>query len=160
MRAKHVIPILVIVVFIAFFLFFSTPSASHTDQPHVIINDHVITVELVSTFEEKQKGLMYRESLDKDAGMLFLYDDEQALVYWMKNTLIPLDMIFLSADQTIIHIAENVPPCEPLESNDCPGYGPTEEGQYVLEVNGGYAEAHDIEVGDQVEFQFDVEEEN
>jgi len=153
MKVKPLITVLFIVIVAALILFFATPSASENLKPHVLINDQRIEVELVKSFEEKQQGLMYRESLDEDAGMFFLYDEEQPLMYWMKNTLIPLDMIFLSADRNIIHIESEVPPCKPLESNDCPGYGPKEEGQYVLEVNGGYAEEHGIEVGDSVEFQ-------
>lgn len=108
-----------------------------------------VLVELAITPGEKAKGLMFRRSLPEGRGMLFVYDQPLIPPFWMKNTLIPLDILFIGADFRIKHIAENTPPC-PKESA-CPSYAPTEEVQYVLELNGGDAARQRIRIGDTVE---------
>jgi len=90
---------------------------------------------------------MFRESLDADAGMLFLYQDEGIRVFWMRNTLIPLDMIFISADLRVAGVVENA---ERLTDTQRQVGKPA---QYVLEVNGGFAAAHGITAGTPVEFR-------
>lgn len=94
------------------------------------------------------KGLMFRESLASDAGMLFVFPDSTKRSFWMKDTLIPLDMLFISRDRKIVTIHRNAEPCKALF---CPSYTSTDEAMYVLEVNGGFADAHDIREGDVVE---------
>jgi uncharacterized protein len=106
-----------------------------------------VRVELARTSQEHATGLMFRESLDADAGMLFLYQKEGILVFWMKNTLIPLDMIFISADLTVAGVVENAEP--QTETQRQVG----KPSQYVLEVNGGFAAAHGITAGTLVEFR-------
>lgn len=69
-----------------------------------------VHVELARTGQEKAQGLMFREHLDADAGMLFLYDSEGTRVFWMRNTLIPLDMIFISGDLQVVGVVENAEP--------------------------------------------------
>jgi hypothetical protein len=88
---------------------------------------------------------MYRKSLAANAGMLFVYPDEQPVAFWMKNTLIPLDMLFLKADGSIAHIARNAVPFDetPIESGAAV--------KAVLEVKGGTADALGIKEGDRVE---------
>ena len=111
-------------------------------QPEVSVR-----VELARSSDERAKGLMFREQLDADAGMLFLYSDEDIRRFWMKNTLIPLDMLFISADRQVVGIVENAEPqTETLRQVDRPS-------QYVLEVNGGFAAAHGISAGTPVEFR-------
>jgi uncharacterized membrane protein (UPF0127 family) len=109
-----------------------------------------VRVELARTGQEHGRGLMFREHLDADAGMLFLYPAEDIRRFWMRNTLIPLDMIFISADRRVVGIVENAEPLtETLRQV-------AEPSQYVLEVNGGYAAAHGITAGTPVEFR-DIE---
>ena len=109
-----------------------------------------VRVELARTGQEHGRGLMFREHLDADAGMLFLYPAEDIRRFWMRNTLIPLDMIFISADRRVVGIVENAEPLtETLRQVAQPS-------QYVLEVNGGYAAAHGITAGTPVEFR-DIE---
>ena len=107
------------------------------------------TVELARTPEEKARGLMFRKSLPEGQGMLFVYDKPLIPPFWMKNTLIPLDILFIGSDFKIKHIAENTPPC-PKESV-CPSYSPSGEVQYALELNGGEAARQKIGVGDSFE---------
>ena len=90
---------------------------------------------------------MFRKSLAPNAGMLFLYPDEQPVAFWMKNTLIPLDMLFLKADGSIVQIAHNA---VPLDETPIPSNQPV---QAVLEVNGGVAAALGIKEGDRVDYQ-------
>ena len=102
-------------------------------------------VEVVTTPETRAQGLMFRKSMAANAGMLFIYPDEEAVSFWMKNTLIPLDMLFLKADGSIAHIAHSAVPLDetPIDSG-----APVKA---VLEVNGGTANALGIKEGDRIE---------
>jgi len=106
-----------------------------------------VRVELARTAEERAQGLMFREHLDEDAGMLFLYDGEDIRRFWMRNTLIPLDMLFISSDNRVVGIVENAEP-----QTDT-GRQVAEPSQYVLEVNGGFSAAHGVTAGTLVEFK-------
>jgi YVTN family beta-propeller protein len=106
-----------------------------------------VFVEVPDDVEEHMRGLMFRQHLQWDAGMLFAYDSEEPKSFWMKNTLIPLDMIFVGDNSEIVDIIENVPPCE---QDPCPSYPSEEPAQYVLEVNAGFVQENRIQVGDQL----------
>jgi len=106
-----------------------------------------VRVELARTDEERARGLMYREHLNADAGMLFLWEDEDIRTFWMRNTLIPLDMLFISGDHRVVGIVENAQPqTDSLRQVDRPS-------QFVLEVNAGFAATNGITVGTPVEFR-------
>ena len=102
------------------------------------------TVELATTPAQRELGLMYRQALPPDAGMLFIYPDEESVAFWMKNTLSPLDMLFIGADGHIRRIAERA---VPLSETPIPSVDPVEA---VLEVNGGTVERLGIRQGDLV----------
>lgn len=114
-----------------------------------------VFVELAITPSEKAKGLMFRKSLPQGQGMLFVYDQPLIPPFWMKNTLIPLDILFIGSDFKIKHIATDVPPC--LNGDPCPSVAPFEKVQYVLELNGGESARKKIAVGDSVELAKDLE---
>jgi len=101
-------------------------------------------VELATRTDQQVQGLMFRRTLAPDAGMLFLYDTDHAIEMWMKNTLIPLDMIFIRADGTIINIAERTVP------QSLATIGSAGPARAVLEVNGGTAQRLGIKPGDRV----------
>ncbi|AVT81438.1 DUF192 domain-containing protein [Rhodopseudomonas palustris] len=105
---------------------------------------HVFTVEIATTDQEREVGLMYRKSLPDGQGMLFDFRPEQQVSMWMKNTYIPLDMIFIRGDGTILRIAENT---EPLSTRIIASGGPVAG---VLEVSGGTAKKLGIAAGDRV----------
>lgn len=116
----------------------------HTDD-----GDVTIDLDVVDTPVSRQKGLMYWESLDEDRGMLFVWEEEQPLAFWMKNTLIPLDMIFIDRNWMIVDIIKDVPPCE---NDPCQSYPTVLPAQYVIEVNAGFTAQHGITIGHHVDF--------
>jgi len=113
----------------------------------VKIGDYVISVEIPDTVEEKKQGLMYREHLDDNAGMLFVFERKGFHGFWMKNTLIPLDLIYIAENGIITEIKENFQPCK---IDDCEVYVPQYGSKYVLEVNAGFVEEKGINIGDEV----------
>lgn len=124
--------------------------AQQAGQPRVHIatpgGEVSVHVEVVSTPPKIQRGLMYRQHLPLDAGMLFLMPEERVHTFYMRNTLIPLDMIFIGRDLTIAGIVENAEPrTETLRSVDRPS-------MYVLEVNGGWTRSHQVVPGAKVRF--------
>jgi uncharacterized membrane protein (UPF0127 family) len=108
---------------------------------------HSFTVEVARTPEEQDRGLMFRQSLAPDRGMLFPFDPPRMAGFWMKNTLIPLDMIFIKADGSIANIAENTVPLslDPVVSS--------EEVAAVLEIAGGRSAELGLTAGDRVEWR-------
>ncbi len=109
--------------------------------------DAAVSVEVVATAAKIERGLMYREHLPPDEGMLFLMSEVRTWSFWMRNTLIPLDMIFIAKDMTIAGIVENAEPrTETLREVAAPSL-------YVLEVNGGYCATHKVAAGAKVRFE-------
>jgi uncharacterized protein len=108
---------------------------------------HAVTVELARTEPERVRGLMQREKLAPDAGMLFLFDESEDHSFWMKDTLIPLDMIFVDEGGRVVGVVERA---EPLTLSAREIGAPS---RYVLEVNGGWAAAHGVRAGDRVRFE-------
>jgi uncharacterized membrane protein (UPF0127 family) len=103
-------------------------------------------VEVATTDEQRQRGLMFRQDLASEAGMLFLYPSDREITMWMENTILPLDMIFFGSDGRIIRIAERaVPFSTEVIASEGPARG-------VVEVNGGTAARLGIRVGDKVEY--------
>lgn len=107
-------------------------------------------VELAGTPEEHSRGLMGREYLAPDGGMLFIFDGDSLRSFWMKDTLIPLDMIFINSSLDIVHIEEDAPPCTASCSCQCPRYSSGQPARYVLEANAGFAREHGIKEGQEV----------
>lgn len=123
-------------------------SISVSNPPNSI--DHVrLYVEVADNQDERAKGLMYRESLAEDKGMLFIFEKEGRGGFWMKNTLIPLDMIFVDKEKKVVAIIKDAEPCKVV---NCPSYSPESEYLYVIEVNGGWVEQNQVKVGDVVQF--------
>jgi len=125
-------------------------SAPTGKLPKVVLatpqGDITVAVEVVATEATVERGLMFRQHLPPDQGMLFLMGQERAWSFWMHNTLIPLDMIFIAKDMTIAGIVENAEPrTDTLRQVKAPSV-------YVLEVNGGYCAAHKVSAGATVRF--------
>jgi len=103
------------------------------------------SVEIADDREERARGLMFRESMPRSAGMLFIYQTPEPLAFWMRNTLIPLDILFLDDTGTVVRIHENAVPLDetPLSGGDAPLLA-------VLEINGGLSKQYGITVGTQL----------
>jgi uncharacterized membrane protein (UPF0127 family) len=106
---------------------------------------HHFTVQVAATADEQERGLMFYRSLGPEQGMIFPYDPPQDVAFWMKNTLIPLDMVFIRADGTIARIAT----AKPLDETEVPAGEPVAA---VLEIRGGRAAELGIKPGDHVEW--------
>lgn len=117
------------------------------DSSFVKINDNIINIQLADSPEKWSRGLMFISELPENEGMLFIFPDEVHRNFWMRNTLIPLDILFISSDKTIIDIAT----LQPCEQDLCQSYRSKEPATFVLEVNAGYTEKNNIEIGDKIE---------
>lgn len=126
----------------------SLPTLAFADDSQLVIHskngDHAFTVEVVDTAETRARGLMYRQELGPDAGMLFDFLEERSVSFWMRNTFIPLDMLFIASDGTIRNIHINARPHDPTS---IPSDGPV---QFVLEIPGGRSKELGILAGDKV----------
>ncbi|MEK6861976.1 MAG: DUF192 domain-containing protein [Nanoarchaeota archaeon] len=129
-----------------FIILFLLVLISACSQNKVIINKNIIKVEVADTPEERSHGLMFRESLCDNCGMLFVFENEDYHNFWMKNTVIPLDMIFISEDNKIIDIIQ----AEPCKEDPCQVYKPKEKAKYILEVNKEYSSSNNLRTGDNV----------
>jgi uncharacterized membrane protein (UPF0127 family) len=107
----------------------------------------MLDVEIADTEPKREQGLMFRQHLAANQGMLFLFDSEQEITMWMKNTYIPLDMVFIGRDWRIVNIAQNA---EPLSTDIISSVQPASR---VLEIAGGQAEKLGLKTGDRVTFQ-------
>ena len=110
----------------------------------------VVNVEVVADDETRQQGLMFRDHLADDRGMIFFFPESGEYPFWMKNTLIPLDMIWIDEARRIAHITHDVPPCK---VDPCPSYPPNARAKYVLEVAAGVAAKHRLKDGDALRFE-------
>ncbi len=112
----------------------------------VCIKGTCVVAEIADDDYKRQMGLMYRESLKEDDGMLFVFKEEDKYAFWMKNMLIPLDIIWISKDLKIVDISTNVLPCR----KSCDDIIPKQAVKYVLEVNSGFVNRHKLNLGDKV----------
>jgi uncharacterized membrane protein (UPF0127 family) len=108
-----------------------------------------ITAELAVSDEERARGLMFRKKVLPEQGMLFVFEREDVHSFWMKNTLVALDMLWLDSEKQVVYVAADVPPCT---ADPCPSYGPDRPARYVLELASGRAEASGIKVGVRLQF--------
>jgi hypothetical protein len=127
----------------------SQPQAVEEGHAKVCFGDKCIDAEIAQTTEERSKGLMFREELPQGRGMLFVFPEEGNYSFWMKNTLIPLTIVWVNNELEIVHI-ENAVPCE---SKVCKSYKPDAEARYVVEVNPIFAEGN-IKLGDRITIDF------
>ncbi len=110
-----------------------------------------IWAEVADTLPKRARGLMFRDSLASDRSMLFIFPEPQLWVIWMKNTRIPLDIIWLDRDKRVVHVESNVPICRRTDEG-CPQYQPNKKASYVLELNAGRAASFKLEKGARLTF--------
>ena len=138
---KNLINLLLLTLFI---------SGCQNNNNFVKLNDQKFVVELAESDETRAMGLMYREKMDDDAGMLFIFSDEFRRAFWMKNTLIPLDILYFDGDRKLVSQSLNTPPCRNTTTR-CPNYPSEKPAKYVLEINAGLSQKYGFKKGDQLE---------
>ncbi len=124
-----------------------TSCASGSSLPSVEIKGQRFSVEIADDFPEQAQGLMFRRELQRDHGMLFVYDEAEPQAFWMRNCYIPLDILYFDADARFINGHYNAPPCN---AQQCPNYVSDRPAKYVLEVAGGVAKALNLAPGDRL----------
>lgn len=140
--------IAVIILLICLFFYFAPISLSPSFfSGKVCIAENCFNVEVASTAIQRERGLMFRKNLAKNEGMLFVFNKEAIYPFWMKNTLIPLDIIWIK-DNKIVSISENNQPCKDLI---CDQILPSAIADHALEINAGSCERLGIELGQNVE---------
>lgn len=136
-------------VFTFLFLLLFLPSLYAKDAAvKCCIRNTCINTRVADTYEERERGLMSVERLPQDEGMLFVFDEEDIYIFWMKNTLIPLDMIWIDSAKRIVYIKEDAMPCY----KSCESVVPSAKAKYALEVNAGFVLRNKIKVGERVSF--------
>jgi uncharacterized membrane protein (UPF0127 family) len=122
---------------IAFLCLLLLSGCVHARDSWVELAGKRYTVELATNDAQRERGLMFRQRMDPDRGMLFVHDREEPLAYWMKNTLIPLDILFFDGQRRLVAQQRYVPPC--TLGDACPPYPSDAPARYVLELNAGQA---------------------
>ncbi len=165
--------ILLLIIVIGSMVLFVNPAKKHVGKSAVVLNEQpstpakpvfrkdgelrfldgktnkVITsinIEVADDDAEREQGLMYRDIMTENDGMLFLMETQEPQTFWMKNTILSLDIIYADADKRIVSISKN---CKPYSLDSIPSVKPA---LYVVEVNAGYTAQHEIKVGDMISF--------
>jgi uncharacterized membrane protein (UPF0127 family) len=144
------------------FLSLGAIEPGRADSPYTVSDSRLLPIqtpsgttimaEIADTPQKRATGLMYRDHLKKDHGMLFLFNEPQAWTFWMKNTRIPLDLVWMDRKKRVIHIERNVPICTRTDDS-CPQYRPnSDDALFVLEIPGGTADVYRIEKGATLQF--------
>lgn len=144
MRYEILLGIFIIAV-LALLLFYNNFGVARK-QGRVCFNDKCFNVSLATTPVEQERGLMFVNHLDEDRGMLFIFQEDGVYPFWMKNTLIPLDIIWIDSSGKVVFISRNTQPC----TSTCPNIDPGKQARYVLEINAGISDKIGLAVGDEV----------
>jgi uncharacterized membrane protein (UPF0127 family) len=131
------------------FILALTLATAHGVPTSVLPDGSTLHLELALSDQERQLGLMFRDSLPADHGMLFVFDKDEPWPFWMKNTFIPLDLVWLDAAGRVVEVRSDVPPCH---ADPCQSYQPAHPARAVLEVNAGASAAHHVTAGAQLRF--------
>lgn len=122
-----------------------TTMQTHTGTHSVVLDGHTFSIELATTGQQRARGLMDRTSMPADHGMLFVFAQQSPQSFWMKDTLIPLDMLYFDKDRKLVSMQLNAPPCKGMP---CPEFPSNVPAKYVLELNAGTAMKIGAKVGD------------
>jgi len=121
--------------------------ACDADQPWAEVAGQRYRVEIADDHDSRVRGLMFRDELAADTGMLFIWPSAAPRAFWMLNTRIPLDIVYIGPDWSIVGWSLNTPPCR---TRNCPSYPSGKPARYVLEVNAGEMERLGVALGDRV----------
>lgn len=127
-------------------------TACASGEPRVELGGKTFSVEVADTQEKQALGLMFRDSMPEDAGMIFIFPNEAPRSFWMKNTRIPLDIMYFDKDLKMVSISADTPPCR---VSRCPSYPSSKPAMYVLELNAGKASELGVGPGDKLTIKLD-----
>jgi uncharacterized membrane protein (UPF0127 family) len=130
----------------------TAPASGLGTMPVTYPDGTVIRAEVALNVLDQARGLMFREALSPDAGMLFVFMEEAERSFWMYRTKIPLDILWMNASREIVEVSADTPPCPESSRDQCPSYGGNAPAQFVLEIGAGQAAAHGLKVGDRLRF--------
>lgn len=147
MRYEVLIGIIVIACLVLMFVYSTLGSKQ---QGNACFKDDCFNVSLALTPDEQSRGLMFVNHLDDDKGMLFVFQEDGIYPFWMKNTLIPLDMIWIDSNDKVVFISKNTQPCKLT----CDNIDPEVLARYVLEINAGLSDKMGLAVGDKVSIEY------
>jgi len=119
--------------------------AARATGPRVELKGQRFDVEIADTEPARERGLMFRDSMPADHGMLFLFDDSAVRTFWMKNCRMPLDILYFDDKYKLVSVQQRVPACR---SDPCPVYPSENAAKYVLELNAGTADKLGVKPGD------------
>lgn len=122
-----------------------------TKYVRVKIGNTTVNAEVADTTLKKTIGLMGRKSLEEDEGMLFSFDTADYYSFWMMNMSIPIDIIFMNSNRTVVDILKDAQPC----GLNCDTYAPKEKAMYVLEVKANFTQRHGVKIGSKADFNLD-----
>ena len=111
-----------------------------------------IHAEVMIKQEDMMRGMMFRDSVAPDHGMLFIHGSPGNYKYWMYQVRIPLDIIWMNRLHEVVEISANTPPCKEKNASNCPNFGGNQPAMFVLELGGGMAQKYGIQVGNRIEF--------
>jgi uncharacterized membrane protein (UPF0127 family) len=132
-------------------LLFTLAGCASTNARHwVELDGNRYHVELATNDDTRARGLMFRDQMPDDHGMLFIHEREELQAYWMKNTKIALDILYFDAQRRLVSQQRDVPPCS--AGDRCPPYPSSEPARYVLELNAGQAEKMALKDGTELKF--------
>ena len=115
------------------------------------IGGFIINIDIALTDKQKQDGLSIRNNMQENEGMIFVFKEPKQQSFWMKGMKFPIDIIWLDANLSIVHIQKSLQPCESFIS--CPSYRPSSNALFVLETVSGFADSHDLKIGKKINFK-------
>jgi len=131
------------------FLVLSLRGPADSGLSRACFQGHCFEVSIAQTPDQRSQGLMFEKSLDDYRGMLFVFQEEDIHGFWMKNMLIPLDIIWMNESKEVVFIKKNAQPCQ----QDCLVISPLQEAKYVLELNANMVDNIHLQVGDELSLE-------
>jgi uncharacterized membrane protein (UPF0127 family) len=135
---------------LAVFAAYSLSACASASGPWVELGGHRYAIEIADDDAERARGLMYRDAMQSDHGMLFIHEAEEPQAYWMKNTKIPLDILYFDEGRKLVSQQRDIPPCS--LGDRCPSYPSNAPARYVLELNAGEAARLKLQDGAELTF--------
>jgi len=158
-RYFWILPVMLVILVLVILVFLLVNKPADDKNPKtsdneivVSINDETVKLEVADDDSERTKGLSQRRKLKTGTGMIFIFDDEEIQRFWMKDTKVPLDMIFLDEDHVVVDFIRDAEPCLDYEKDaDCVIYESLEVAKYVIEMNAGFVKENKVKIGDKIE---------